>query len=175
MSIQLLKKFRNNRCWSNIDSEEVNFFLDSDQSNFKNIVALAINNEKDYSWRAAWLLTRILNKDDKRLSSFILKIIKSIQGKESGHQRELLKIVSKFKLSKKQEGYLLDICINIWEDINIKSGTRYYAMLSILNISKRYPDIRNEIDYLIGDYYTKTLSPGIKCNILKKANKNPLI
>ena len=46
-------------------------------------------------------------------------------------------------------------------------------MLSILNISKRYPDIRNEIDYLIGDYYTKTLSPGIKCNILKKANKKP--
>ena len=175
MSIQLLKNFRNNRCWSSIDSEEVNFFLNSDQSNFKNIVSLAISNEKDYSWRAAWLLTRILNKNDKRLSPFILKIIKSISGKESGHQRELLKIVSKVKLSKKQEGYLLDICVNIWEDINIKSGTRYYAMLSILNISKRYPDIRIEIDYLIGDYYTKTLSPGIKCNILKKANKNPLI
>ena len=174
MSIQLLKKFRNNRCWSNIDSEEVNFFLDSDQSNFKNIVALAINNEKDYSWRAAWLLTRILNKDDKRLSPFILKIIKSIPDKESGHQRELLKIVSKFKLSKNQEGYLLDICINLWEDINIKSGTRYYAMLFILNLSERYSDIRNEIDYLLGDHYTKTLSPGIKCNILKKANKNPL-
>ena len=51
MSIQLLKNFRNNRCWSSIDSEEVNFFLNSDQSNFKNIVSLAINNEKDYSWR----------------------------------------------------------------------------------------------------------------------------
>ena len=114
------------------------------------------------------------NKDDKRLSPFILKIIKSISGKESGHQRELLKIVSKFKLSKKQEGYLLDICINLWEDINIKSGTRYYAMLLILNISQRYPDIKNEIDYLLGDYYTKTLSTGIKCNILKKANKNLL-
>ena len=173
MSRQLLKNFRNNRCWSSIDTEEVNFFLDSDQSNFKKIVSLAIKNEKNYSWRAAWLLTR-LNDNDKRLSPFILKIIKSISAKESGHQRELLKLVEKCKLSKKQEGYLLDVCVNIWEDINIKSGTRYYAMLFILNISKRYPDIRNEIDYLIGDYYTKTLSPGIKCNILKKANKNPL-
>ena len=112
------------------------------------------------------VINTYFKKNDKRLSPFILKIIKSISGKESGHQRELLKIVSKVKLSKKQEGYLLDICVNIWEDINIKSGTRYYAMLSILNISKRYPaDIRNEIDYLIGDYYTKTLSPGIKCII----------
>ena len=46
MSIQLLKNFKNNRCWSSIDSEEVNFFLNSDQSNFKNIVSLAINNKK---------------------------------------------------------------------------------------------------------------------------------
>ena len=174
MSIQLLKNFKNNRCWSSINIEEVNFFLDSDQSNFKNIVALAINNEENYSWRAAWLISGILNNDDKRLSSFILKIIKSIPGKKSGHQRELLKIISKFKLSQKQEGYLLDICINLWKDINLKSGTRYYAMLLILKISQRYPDIRNEIDYLLGDYYTKTLSTGIKCNILKKANKNLL-
>ncbi|MGI9594453.1 MAG: hypothetical protein ACR2MH_07620, partial [Patiriisocius sp.] len=89
--------------------------------------------------------------------------------------RELLKIVSKFKLSQKQEGYLLDICINVWKDIKLKSGTRYYAMILILDISKRYPDIRNEIDYLISAYYTDTLSPGIKCTILKKANKNSLI
>ena len=175
MSVDVLKKFKNNRCWSSFDDQEINRFFNSDASNFKNIVALALGNEKDYSWRAAWLLARVLNKDDKRLAAHILKIIRSIPGKESGHQRELLKIVSKFKLSQKQEGYLLDTCINVWKDIKLKSGTRYYAMILILNISKRYPDIRNEIDYLISAYYTHTLSPGIKCTILKKANKNPLI
>tara|TARA_Y100000385_G_C13008611_1_gene600630 strand:- start:533 stop:1069 length:537 start_codon:yes stop_codon:yes gene_type:complete len=171
MSLELLKKFKGSRCWSDINTEEVNVFLNSNQSNFKNIVALAINNEENYSWRAAWLISGILNNDDKRLSSFILKIIKSIPGKKSGHQRELLKIISKFKLSQKQEGYLLDICINLWKDINLKSGTRYYAMLLILKISQRYPDIRNEINYLLEDYYTNNLSPGIKCNVLKKAKK----
>ena len=75
--------------------------------------------------RGDWLLTRVLNKNDKRLPFIFLKIIKSISGKESGHA---LKIVSKVKLSKKQEGYLLDICVNIWEDINIKSGTRYFYL-----------------------------------------------
>ena len=40
---------------------------------------------KDYSLKL-WLLTRVLNKNDKRLALFILKIIKSISGKESGHQ-----------------------------------------------------------------------------------------
>jgi hypothetical protein len=174
MYLELLKKFKGSRCWSDIDSKEISVFLNSNQSNFKNMVTLAINNEKDYSWRAAWLILRVLNNDDKRLSSFVLKIIKSIPGKKSGHQRELLKIVSKFKLSQKQEGYLLDICINLWKDINLKSGTRYYAMLLILKLSQRYPDIINEISYLLEDYYTNTLSPGIKCNVLKKAKRNQL-
>ena len=174
MSLELIKKIKGSRCWSDIESKEVKAILNSNQSNFNNMVALAINNEKDYSWRAAWLLSGILSNDDERLSPFILKIIKSIPGKKSGHQRELLKIVSKFKLSQKQEGYLLDICINLWKDINLKSGTRYYAMLLILKLSQRYPDIINEISYLLEDYYTNTLSPGIKCNVLKKAKRNQL-
>ena len=174
MSIELLKIFRNNRCWSSIKDDEINLLFNKDKANFRKIVSLATDNEKDYSWRAAWLLTRALVKNDKRLSPYILKIIKSIPGKNPGHQRELLKIVGKIKLSKIQEGYLLDICVNIWKDITTQSGTRYYAIVSILNISKRYPDIKKEINYLLEDYYTKTLSPGIKYTILKKKASSEL-
>ena len=67
MSVDVLKKFKNTRCWSSFDDQEINRFFNSDASNFKSIVALALGNEKDYSWRAAWLLARVLNKDDKRL------------------------------------------------------------------------------------------------------------
>ena len=35
----------------------------------------------------------------------------------------------------------------------------------------KYNHIRNEINYLLEDYYTNNLSPGIKCNVLKKAKK----
>ena len=34
MSVQLLKKFRNNRCWSDINIEEIKLFLDSKESIF---------------------------------------------------------------------------------------------------------------------------------------------
>jgi len=171
MSVNLLMKFRNNRCWSEIKIDEVKLFFDTDKSNFHKIVNLSIKNEKDYSWRAAWLLSRTLTKDDKRCRPFILKIIKSIHEKEAGHQRELLKIAIKFKWTKKQEGFLFDICIKIWEDINIKSGTRYYAMEILLKICKKYPELKNEINYLFEDYYLKNLSPGIRNSILFKANK----
>ena len=170
MSIELLKKFRNNRCWSDINIDEVKRFLDSDDSIIHNIIELSMKNEKDYSWRAAWLLSNSLNKNDPRCRPFVLKIIKSIPEKEAGHQRELLKITTKYQWTKKQEGFLFDICIKLWIDITIKSGTRYYAMEILLKISKKYPELKNEINYLFGDNYLKSLSPGIRSNILKKAN-----
>ena len=53
MSIHVLKNFKNNRCWSSIDSEEVNIFLNSDQSNFKDI--------GEYSYKANNLMENLEN------------------------------------------------------------------------------------------------------------------
>lgn len=171
MSVQLLKKFINNRYWSEINIEEIKLFLDSEKSMFNKMVRLSMKNEKNYSWRAAWLLSRSMIKNDPRCRPFILKIIKSIPEKEAGHQRELLKIINKFNWTKKQEGILFDICVKLWIDIKVKSGTRYYAMEILLKISKKYPELKNEINYLFEDNYLNNLSPGIRSNFLKKVNK----
>ena len=41
----------------------------------------------------------------------------------------------------------------------------------LLKISKKYPELKNEINYLFEDNYIKSLSPGIRTNIIKKVNK----
>ena len=73
MSVQLLKKFRNNRCWSDINIEEIKLFLDSKESIFNKIVDLSMKNEKNYSWRAAWLLSRSMTKNDSRYECVIIR------------------------------------------------------------------------------------------------------
>ncbi|MFL2580071.1 MAG: hypothetical protein ACJ0QQ_08410 [Parvicellaceae bacterium] len=171
MSVQLLKKFRNNRCWSDINIKEIKLLLDSEESIFNKMVGLSMKNEKNYSWRAAWLLSRTMTKNDPRCKPIVLKIIKSIPEKEAGHQRELLKIINKFNWTRKQEGFLFDICVKLWADIKVKSGTRYYAMEILLKISQKYPELKNEINYLFEDNFLKDLSPVIRSNILKKSIK----
>jgi len=68
----------------------------------------------------------------------------------------------KMKLTEDEEGCFFDTCILVWEDIKKKPASRYYAGLSIIEMAKKYPDIKNELDYLTSTYYTKTLSPAIK-------------
>lgn len=107
-------------------------------------------------------MNHLSEKNNKRLQKPIHNIIKSIKGKEDGHQRELIKIVRKMQLNEKNEGIFFDVCMSIWEYVKKQPAVRYYCGLFIIEMAKKYPEIKNELDYLTADYYTKTLSPGIK-------------
>ncbi len=120
------------------------------------------------SWRAAWVINHATWKNDNRIAPYISGIINSIEGKKDGHQRELLKIVAKQPLSEDQEGEFFDVCMNLWQDVNKQPAVRYYCMIFIHKTSNKYPEIENELEYLLGDYYLKTLSSGIKRSLFKK-------
>ena len=65
-------------------------------------------------------------------------------------------------LNEDQEGLFFDVCMNIWEAVNNQPAVRYYYGLFIIEMAKKYPEIKNELEFLTTDYYTQTLSPGIK-------------
>ena len=54
--------------------------------------------EKNTSWRSAWVVVHLMNKDDPKIKKHLGKIIKRIEGKNDGHQRELIKIVRKMNV-----------------------------------------------------------------------------
>ena len=130
--------------------------------NFPFLLKHMQDNVKPSSWRSAWVVNHLMKKDDKRIKKHLTKIIKSINGKTDGHQRELIRIVRKMNLSEKNEGLFFDICMQVWEDVHKKPATRHYAGLFIIEMAKKYPEIKNELEYLTTDYYTKTLSTDIK-------------
>ena len=131
-------------------------------NNFSFLINHMMEEEKHTSWRTAWVVVHLMNKDDPKIKKHLTKIIKSIEGKNDGHQRELIKIVRKMSLNEDQKGLFFDVCMNIWEAVNKQPAVRYYCGLFIIEMAKKYPEIRNELEFLTSDYYTQTLSPGIK-------------
>ena len=138
-------------------------FLNKNNNNFKQAIALVQTGEQPYAWRAAWVLCHAIKKQDKRILSYLLDIIKAIPNKKDGQQRELLKVVMKMEpLTEDAEGYFYDVCTNLWEDVNKQPAVRYYAGCYMITMAGKYPEIKNELEVLFGEYYTQSLSPGIK-------------
>lgn len=137
-------------------------YVQSHPEDVDQLIKLAIADKQPYSWRAAWLLWSCMEKDDLRVRDYVDAIIETLPTKKDGHQRELLKILSMMELDEDQEGYVFNICTNLWEKISKVPSVRHTAFRIIVEIAKKYPELSNEIGFLTQDQFLETLSPGVK-------------
>lgn len=150
-----------------LHKDEMISFLKSHPEYFGEAIQLAISDKQPYSWRSAFLLCGSIEENDKRIQKHITSITNCIKEKKDGHQRELLKILYKMKISEKHEGQLFDICMNLWEQISKEPSVRMTALKFIIKIAKKHPELLKEIVFLTQDQYLETVSPGVKRSIKK--------
>lgn len=149
----------------NFYKEEMITFLKSHPEFFNNTIELALKDEQPLSWRSAWLLWSCIEINDKRIRNNIDKILTVLPSKQDGHQRELIKILLQMKLNEEQEGKLFNICMTLWEGLDKKPSIRYTAFKFIIEMTKKYPELKSEVEYLTQEHYLEPLSPGIKHSI----------
>ena len=146
-------------------------YVNSTPATFVELVELSLSDKQPFAWRAAFILTTVMKRNDKRISNRTDEVINAIDGKPDGHKRELLKILLKLELIEEQESLLIDKCIDIWKDIEAKPALRFYALRMLMNIAEKYPDLESEIRLLTTDMYMDSLSQGIRRVIEKRFNK----
>ena len=142
--------------------EELMTYIALHPESFETLLQLALSNEKQFSARAAWLLSKNMAKNDSRLQNHLSEIINILAVAKDGHQRSLMNILFIMQLNEKQEGLLFDTCIQIWCKLDKIPSTRYTAMKLILQIAKKHKELYNEIELLTEDYFLDTLSHGIR-------------
>ncbi len=154
----------------NFYKEEMILYLTNHPEGFEEAVQLAITDKQPYSWRAAWLLWSCMEENDPRFKDQIPRIMACLRDKSDGHQRELLKILYLMEIDEEFEGTLFDHCVSIWEKIGKKPSVRFNAFKMIVKISGKYPELSQEIGFLLQDHYTDSLSHGVKRSLFKLIN-----
>lgn len=142
-------------------------FMETHPECFEEAVKLAVSDVPLLSWRAAFLLWGCIRENDPKIKPHIKSIIKVLPEKNDGHQRELLKILSVMELNEKQEGFLFDLCLSIWEQINKNPSVRHTAFKFIIKIIKKHPELSSELNYLTKDEYMNSLSPGVRRSVFR--------
>ena len=142
-------------------------FLKKHPELFEETIRISLKDKQPQSWRAAWLIGHYMNVNDALLRSHIDAMLSCIKDKEDGHQRELLKIINKMDLNEDQESRLFNVCLSIWEEVHKSPSVRGTAFQTLLNIVKKYPELKGEIEHLTQSHYIGSLSPGIKHSLYK--------
>jgi len=149
------------------NKQEMMAWLDAHPESFTEAVQLAVADKQPCSWRSAWLLWGCMEDNDPRIRPFIPKIVECLETKRDGHQRELLKILLRMELSEEHEGYLFDLCMNVWEKIGKAPSVRHNAFRMIVRIASKYPELLNDIAFITQSHYIDSLSPGVRRSVMK--------
>ncbi|MFT6802709.1 MAG: hypothetical protein ACI9GM_001054 [Salibacteraceae bacterium] len=152
---------------SRFNKEKFLDYLAANPDQVEETFQLAFTSEKPESWRAAWVLNHATSKNDIRIKKHAQHIIDILSTKEDGHQRELLKLLAKIEISEELEGVLFDKCVTIWEAVEKSPSVRIIAFRILVKVAKKYPEMKNEIEFLTQSHYTDPLSPGIKRSLEK--------
>jgi hypothetical protein len=139
---------------------------------FAELVELSLADKQPYSWRAAWLLWSIMEPNDERIVPYIEKMIDILLARRDGQARDLLMVLQKMDVPDAVEGKLFDFSISIWEQIGKQPSVRMNAFKIILKIMRKYPELANEIDYIVQPHFLETLSPGVKHSISRLIEEN---
>ena len=147
--------------------DELISFMRTNPEHFNEALRLALSDKQPFAWRAAFLLWGCMDDNDKRIRKHIPAIVKCIKDKGDGHQRELLKILSRMEIGEKYEGKIFDLCMKLWEQPDKVPSVRVTAFKFIVKIAKKYPELLNEISFLTQDHYMETLSPGVRHSVTR--------
>ena len=140
-------------------------FLSTHPEYFEEAIQLAITDRQPYSWRAAWLLWSVMEKNDHRIQGYVKTIIDTISDKNDNQQRELLIILQQMDLDEELDGLLFNHCAALWKKTNKKPSVRLNAFKVIVIIAQKYPGLSHEIVLLSNDQFLESLSPGVRKSI----------
>lgn len=141
--------------------------ISASATSFSNALEIALGDIDKASWRAAWLLEKIMEDNDPRVRPLLPLFFQKIDSKKDGHKRELLKILFRMEFDEEQEGMMYDLCLKNWENTTNSSSLRYKSFFFLLSICKKYPELLEELKFYTQPRFLENLSPGIKHSIQK--------
>lgn len=156
--------------WDNI--EVVAASILNAPAEFDTLIQLALNDTRQKSWRAAYLVDKIHDEKPELLQPYLPTLIEQLKTeKNASKRRHWLKLISMNKIEEKLTGFLFDYCINTFTSGSEAVAVRVHAMQILFNISEMEPDLKPEVLQLIEQEMEHHPTAGIRSRGKKLASK----
>lgn len=145
--------------------------VDADAKAVAILVDLAMFGSYPHANRAGWVLDILDRKHPEWINPHLTTLLNNLVNIQSDSvKRPVLSILSKRKLPKEYQGFLIDFCFEILQNAKEKVAAKVFAMEILANIADDEPDLIGEFLAVI-DFQGKIVSSGVRArarNIRKR-------
>ena len=113
---------------------------------YRLLIEIAFYDKNPKSWRAAYLVDKINDKNPEMLQPFISEMIEQLKVEQNeSKKRHFLKLISMNDLPFDELGFLTDYCIDVFTSDKMPVAVRVHAMQVLYNITEKQTDLKSEI------------------------------
>ena len=138
---------------SRISRDRIVAYIQNDSDRFAQLFDLFKNGEQRISQRASWSVSHCAEKFPELIYPYCGEMAEYLQmpGIHDSIKRNILRIFQDIDIPVALEESLLKLCFGYLMDKKEAVAIRVFAMQVLANLSKKYPEIKNELNILIED------------------------
>jgi len=145
-------------------------WVGNDVSRFNQLMAAVFSNNTILAQRAAWAMSYLVVEQPFLIQPHILKLLKHVKGNvHPALKRNTFRFLKEIELSEKFYSPIIDACFAVASNPKEPIAVICFAMQTLVKITLRYPEIKNEVLYLT-DIHQQNQAPGVQ-NTIQKIRK----
>jgi len=136
---------------SRAQTDKIIKWIGSNQQRFDELFGLFLNDEYRVVQRAGWPLSYCVQRHPQFIRKHFTRLIKNLR-KPNLHdavKRNTVRILQDIPIPAKLHGEVMDICFGYITDPKEKVAVKAFSLTVLQNLSRQYPDIRNELKLII--------------------------
>lgn len=126
---------------------KISEWVGSDTKRFKELIYFFLSGENRASLRAGWVMNIIAEKHPQLVKPHLPKLVNSIIRKDAPDaiKRNVVRLLQFIDVPQKLHGDVMNVCFDYLTDPNEAIAIRVFSMTVLYNVSKHYPEIRQEL------------------------------
>jgi hypothetical protein len=149
-------------------------WVGSNQKRFDELFHLFLNDEYRVVQRAAWPLSYCVIDNPQLIRKHFAKLVKNMKKPDLGDsvKRNTVRLLQHMEIPAKFHGDIMNSCFDYLIDPKEKVAVKAFSLSILDNLSKQYPEIRQELKTIIEDRWDSE-TPAFRSRA-KKILKTPL-
>lgn len=126
-------------------------FASSSPRHFQELMKCFLSNEYRLAQRAAWCVSWAARKNPELIKPHIKDLVAQL-GRTDVHDaviRNSVRVLQEIEIPKELHGEVMNACFEFIEKPSIPVAIKAFSMTTLFNLSKDYPEIKNELRVII--------------------------
>jgi hypothetical protein len=123
------------------------------KNNFKELMKYFLDDEYRLAQRAAWSVSWAARQKPEMIFPHIKDLVEVLHRKNVHDTviRNSVRVLQEIEIPEKYQGEVMDACFQFLESPSTAVAIKAFAMTTLFNLSKKYPEIKSELKLIIED------------------------